>query len=553
MPFPIVAAVATNLIRTYGTAATTVFPAAATAFAVGAGLQNSDLQANLQSKGNVFVNELAVDAGKAVRGAYNTVSDTLNDASSFIGSLVSSPELRKSNDNASTVPSSRGVPTPATPTYVEPTVANPRPTATPETPPPSSSSPSAVSAYTPPAVAADTLLSVLKSSGEINAKALLAIALAIKEGQSSDRVVPSTPSSGVSLPIQKAVQPQIDNGSAVWSDDGNSLVVKPSSSFSNSLGEAVVSGDSVVTKNIPYALKQKALTTYADLGIKPQEAWRGGLQNVSLNPNTLKNEAGIINQYLDGQISKTVAADAIVENRYKSIIPVVDVVETVKVKDAWGQPLPPSLHTVVSRAETVRPATIPNSYVPATVTAPPATVSVTVPVPVVNVQSPDISINNTLDLDRLIVPIQLIADAMPDKVKADEANTAIKEIPLQMIDKVKTEKLIDAKQEALDYSKTPVSLNLLDGAPASVVAPREATFLAKAHEAIKTGEINNMKFDDIDLGLGGVFSSLMELGYTGVYDSMMSASASIKEAHFDYDTSFSESNIPLFALSAALS
>jgi hypothetical protein len=108
---------------------------------------------------------------------------------------------------------------------------------------------------------------------------------------------------------------------------------------------------------------------------------------------------------------------------------------------------------------------------------------------------------------------------MPSKDKVEDTMDALKssidDIAKAMPDKQKVEDVLDAKKEALEYDKTAVELQLVDGMPSTNISPRDAKMLSHAHAMQKNHDINNEKFDDDDFDFVGEFAMPM-IGFKGI-------------------------------------
>ena len=93
--------------------------------------------------------------------------------------------------------------------------------------------------------------------------------------------------------------------------------------------------------------------------------------------------------------------------------------------------------------------------------------------------------------------------------------------------------------EDLKFKSKPVTISLIDGAPAQTISPREAEFNKNANDAIYRNEQNNDKYDDSDLPESPFAFDF--LPFKGISEAMSSASS-----HFS-----SVSGIPNDLLSSA--
>lgn len=363
----------------------------------------------------------------------------------------------------------------------------------------SSSVPIAVPQYS--VKSSDSLISVLKASTEQNRKSLLLIARAIVEltdvvsasssGSSnarpsgSESYAPATASApvsvGPSLSFNPNNAPYVDNSVTDIRDnpDGTiSFSFTPSTDTRERPAELVnrlVDGENISDSSAPPAIKALVSNAYPSMGIVPFSQWSAGLKDVAYNPTKMSwAESRIIERYVNGEISASTAASLVYTNRVEGLSPLEKVTYT-----SFPNPSNPATTTMTRTVTPINP-TIPSitksvsSSAASAFTAAQKTVAVS---------------SGSVDLSGVVASIQELANRLPDKAKSDA--------------------LIEAKQEALTFSKTAVPLNLIDGAPASSLSPRQASFLASANSSVKDSEINNERFDDDDFDFSDLLMPIL--------------------------------------------
>ncbi len=169
---------------------------------------------------------------------------------------------------------------------------------------------------------------------------------------------------------------------------------------------------------------------------------------------------------------------------------------------------------------------------------------------------PDLSKFKMPDFKELLSPLSELTDIADTLIQSQNAlvdvSNSIDIVSEKMPDPEQINILNRAKNESLEYDRTPFRLSLIDDAPVSVISPRDAKFLNNASNEIKARETNNFRPEEDDFGLDDLFDSITDIGYTGVYDSIIEVASHISNGTLEFSTNYSEADIPTYLIVGAL-